>query len=257
MFAPSPRRTVVDERSQPGRHRGSGCDRTRPQTMGRPGGRRRRPADGGAGCIHRHHRPAVRAARPAHLGRQSPVGDHGLHRRVRRLASPRGPHRGLRGPQADVHRRVDRLCRRVCTGRPGGRSGHAVRSARPAGCVCGAHGARGAVDLDDHLPGRSARTGQSIWRLWRGVGRGRRHRRAGRRDPHGVCLVALVPADQRSHCPAGGRRRGAHHHREPGRRAPRATTSRAPCSPPPAWSAWSTDSPRRTPTDGHRLRPWS
>ena len=65
-------------------------------------------------------------------------------------------------------------------------------------------------------------TGQGIWRLWRGIRGGRRHRRAGRRDPHGVRLVAVVPADQRSHCPAGGRRGVANHHREPGARARRA-----------------------------------
>ena len=98
----------------------------------------------------------------------------------------------------------------------------------------------------------AGRTGQSLRRLRSRLGCRSRHRRAGGRCPHRVRVVAVVPSDQRSHRLAGrGRGVGGLSVRA-GPAGQPDTTSRACCSRRPVWSAWSTGSPRRSPTAGRR-----
>ena len=135
-----------------------------------------------------------------------------------------GRHRGLPGSQAHVHHQPDRLCGRLGLGRSGRELGHAVRRPRPAGGLCGDHGAGGAVAAHRGLH-RAQGAGPGLRRLRRDRRRGRGHRpHPGRRaDP--VRLMALDAADQRPH------RHRRRHHRRPasspraGARHATATTS--------------------------------
>ena len=61
----------------------------------------------------REHRAAVRAARPGLLRRRAPVDHHRLRAGVRLAAAARRPARRPVRAQVDVHRRPDRLRRRV------------------------------------------------------------------------------------------------------------------------------------------------
>ena len=82
----------------------------------------------------------------------------------------------------------------------------ALRFPRGAGCLCRAHGSCGPVDLDHHIFTRRRGTSQGLRRLRSGLGRRRRDRRAARRCPHTVRIVAVVPLHQRSDRLAGSGR---------------------------------------------------
>ena len=171
--------------------------------MVHPGRGGHRPTDGGARRLDRDHRPALGAEGPAYLGGQPAVGDHRLHPGLRRAAAAGWPDRRLRWPQADVHRRPHRVRRRFGTRRPGPGSGPAVRRTCSSGGVRRGDGPCSPVPADHHLPVRPEGAGQGLRRLRRGVRRRGSHRRPARRHPHPVRLVALVPAGERPHRPAG------------------------------------------------------
>ena len=130
-------------------------------------------------------------------------------------------------------------------------SGDAVWVTSTSGCICCADGPRRPVHLNHHFSIRPEGAGEGVRSLRGGVGGRRCHRRAGRGNPHGVRLVAVVLAGQRPDRPAGGGGCLADRPREPGRRNDPVRHPGRASSPPQAWSAWSTGSPRRTPTVGH------
>ena len=131
------------------------------------------------------------------------MGDHRLHPGLRRTPAAWRPDRRLRWPQADVHRRPDRVRRCIGPRGSGPGPGPAVRRTGPAGGLRRGDGPGGPVPVDHHLSVRPQGAGQGLRCLRGGVRRRGRHRCPARRDPDPVRLVALVPAGERPHRPPG------------------------------------------------------
>ena len=170
----------------------------RPQALLVPGRHRRGPAHDRARRLGRHRGPALRPARPAHLGGQPAVGHERVHPGLRQPAAARRSDRRLPRPAPDVHRRASRLRCRLGPRRPGPELGHALRGPRPAGRLRRRDGPGGAVPSHRHLH-RSPRAGPRLRRLRRHLRRWGRHRPRPGRDPDATGVVAVDPPHQRPH----------------------------------------------------------
>ena len=174
-----------------------GEDRARPGPMVGAGRPRGRAADDHPRCVDREHRTSIGAGRPRHQQRRPAVDGHGLHPGLRRTAAARWADRRLHRPQAHLHHRSDRVCRRLGDRRSCAQPGAAVRCTRAPGGLRCPDGARLPVDRDGHVHrAEGARQGVRCVRCalrWR-----RRDRPDRRRRAHRVRLLALVPRGQRA-----------------------------------------------------------